>query len=1327
MKCRGTSFDDTKGMTMAAPMGNAREIFLAALDRPREGRDAYLDEACAGDAVLRKRVEALLRANDEPGPFLSAPEANDLEVTAAHGDAAPEVTGTLQAGDEPPTAPYPIPAAQVEGSVIAGRYKIRQEIGEGGMGSVYLAEQTQPVKRMVALKLIKAGMDSRNVLARFESERQALALMDHPNIAKVLDAGTTEQGRPFFVMELVKGIPLTDYCDQHRLDVPERLALFRQICSAVQHAHQKGIIHRDLKPTNILVESHDGKPVPKVIDFGLAKATSGMQLSEHSLFTAFGSVTGTPLYMAPEQATFNALDVDTRADIYALGVILYELLSGSTPIRRDTLKRAALDEMLRVIREDEPPTPSSRISSSEALPSLAANRHVEPSRLSRLVKGDLDWIVMKALAKERDRRYDSAIGLANDIERYTNHEPVSAGPPTARYRLGKFVRRNRGRVVAASLVLLALVGGVVGTTLGLLEARRSAVAERLAKIDAQANEKKAVAAAEGERLAKIDAQDKKVLAEANEKKALAAADEEKKAKETVEDVLGFVENKVFAAARPKGQVGGQGYDVKLIDAMTAALPAIETGFSARPLTEARLRKTIGLSFWFLGKPEIALQQFEAARSIYRRELGPDHPNTLGSMNNLANSYAALGRNAEALKLREETLALQKSKLGPDHPDTLGTMNNLANSYADLGRNAEALKLRDETLALQKSKLGPDHPDTLNSMHNLASSYTALGRNAEALKLDEETLALRKAKLGPDHPDTLNSMNNLASSYYALGRKAEALKLLEETLALRKSKLGPDHPDTLSSMNNLASSYDDVGRKAEALKLYEETLALRQAKLGPDHPATLLSMGNLANAMMAVGRTPEALLLLETLSASNPKDTASSRMLAALQAWFGKEESYATTRKRLLAFAEKSDDPTTTRRSAQAAALRPSSDGSELEAILALGRKAVGVNKGEWELLALGMAEFRNGHFAAADEALLAAAKAGKDPNVAGIATFYRAMSLFQQGKKDEAFTLADEASDEMQPLPGDETNPMAGNATPDNLILWLAYKEAKSLIDFNGPDKLTSMNGLARSHAASGRHAEAIKLYEETLPLTKAKLGPDHPDTLRSMNNLALSYLAAGRTPEARTLLETEAAAHPQFAMAGLRLAALEAWSGRQEGLDANRRRLLELGKAKDDILLYPSEQTLRAFCLIPSADREALEAAVALARRVADLGKEDKFRDYFLLALGMAEFRAGHFAEADAATLAAINTHISGHAGIPETSSFYRAMSLFRQGKPDEARKLAIAATSTMKPLPAAEVNSLTGGISETHLILWLAYKEAKALIGLDAPPAATAKPDKK
>jgi WD40 repeat protein/serine/threonine protein kinase len=431
---------------MALDPRRVKALFNAALDlHDPADRTAFLERECQGDHELRARLEELLAAYDRPASALERPLAVEPGETAA---AAPgQATGFRLA---------PPPSEALVGTIIAGRYKLRQEIGEGGMGSVFLAEQTQPVKRQVALKLIKPGMDSMTVLARFETERQALALMDHPNIARVLDAGATDGGRPFFVMELVKGIPLTDYCDQHRLGLPERLALFRQICSAVQHAHQKGIIHRDLKPTNILVESHDGHPVPKVIDFGLAKATSGFQLSEHSLFTAFGTVAGTPLYMAPEQAAFNALDVDTRADIYALGVLLYELLTGSTPIRRETVQRAALDEILRVIREVEPPTPSSRISTSEALPAIAATRQIEPSRLGRFVRGDLDWIVMKALSKERQRRYESAIALAQDLERFVNHEPVSAGPPTASYRLRKFVRRNRPQVVAAVLGLVAL-------------------------------------------------------------------------------------------------------------------------------------------------------------------------------------------------------------------------------------------------------------------------------------------------------------------------------------------------------------------------------------------------------------------------------------------------------------------------------------------------------------------------------------------------------------------------------------------------------------------------------------------------------------------------------------------------------------------------------------------------------------------------------------------------------------------------------------------------------------------------------------------------------
>ena len=362
---------------------------------------------------MRQRLDELLAAFDQPASALERPLGQGRAVSTAPDDEKEQMAASpIQTASFRPQGP---PPASLIGSVIAGRYKLREEIGEGGMGSVFLAEQTQPVKRQVALKLIKAGMDSKTVLARFESERQALALMDHPHIAKVLDAGTTDSGRPFFVMELVKGISLTEYCDGHRLGLLERLNLFRQICSAVQHAHQKGIIHRDLKPSNVLVESHDGLPVPKVIDFGLAKATSGLQLTEQSLYSAFGSVAGTPLYMAPEQASFNALDIDTRTDIYALGVILYELLTGSTPIERNTFKTAALEEMLRLIREVEPPTPSSRISTSGTAANIASIRQTEPAKLGRFVRGDLDWVVMKALSKERQRRYESAIAFAHDI------------------------------------------------------------------------------------------------------------------------------------------------------------------------------------------------------------------------------------------------------------------------------------------------------------------------------------------------------------------------------------------------------------------------------------------------------------------------------------------------------------------------------------------------------------------------------------------------------------------------------------------------------------------------------------------------------------------------------------------------------------------------------------------------------------------------------------------------------------------------------------------------------------------------------------------------
>jgi eukaryotic-like serine/threonine-protein kinase len=435
---------------------NELDLFATAIAvTDLAARAALLDRECAGKPELRARLDDLLAAHFRSDPLLDQPQQ---PITL----------------DSPGSAPRPagMAAAETAGTVIAGKYKLLQQIGEGGMGAVWMADQTEPVKRRVAVKLIRVERgQSKTILSRFEAERQAIALMDHAHIARLLDAGTADSGTPFFVMELVKGVSLTDFCDAHRLGMPERLHLFMQVCTAVQHAHQKGIIHRDLKPSNILVEAHDGQPVPKVIDFGLAKATSGLQLTEHTLFTVFGSVMGTPLYMAPEQASFNAVDVDTRADIYALGVILYELLTGTTPIARETFKKAALHEMLKLIREQTAPTPSSRLSSLDAALRVAANRQMEPAKLGRFVKGELDWIALKALAKERERRYETANGFARDIERFLNHEPVMAGPPTAAYRLRKFVQRNRGRVIAASLMLLALVVGVIGTTVGFFEAQ----------------------------------------------------------------------------------------------------------------------------------------------------------------------------------------------------------------------------------------------------------------------------------------------------------------------------------------------------------------------------------------------------------------------------------------------------------------------------------------------------------------------------------------------------------------------------------------------------------------------------------------------------------------------------------------------------------------------------------------------------------------------------------------------------------------------------------------------------------------------------------------
>jgi tetratricopeptide (TPR) repeat protein/tRNA A-37 threonylcarbamoyl transferase component Bud32 len=697
------------------------------------------------------------------------------------------------------------------------------------MGTVWMAEQTAPVKRRVALKVIKPGMDSRQVIARFEQERQALALMDHPHIAKVHDAGTTATGRPYFVMELVQGVSLTRYCDEHRLTPRQRLELFLPVCQAVQHAHQKGVIHRDLKPSNVLVALYDGRPVPKVIDFGIAKA-AGQQLTEHTLVTGFGAVVGTLEYMSPEQAELNQLDIDTRSDIYALGVLLYELLTGTTPLEKRRLKEAALLEVLRRIREEEPPRPSARLSSTDQLPAVAANRSLEPKRLSGLVRGELDWVVMKCLEKDRSRRYDTANGLALDLQRYLTGEPVLAVPPSAGYRLRKFAGKYRAALTTAAALTLLLVAGVAVSTWAAL---RATEAEARAWQSQQAESRRT----EKERQARQDAQKRlKQIEKGNE-----------------------ILTSIFADLNiRKVKTGTQPLEAVLAKRLVKAADELEGEAVGDPLVVARLQDRLGAALLSLGHPRQAIPLHDKARQTRMARLGPDNPDTLTSMNHLASAYQAAGKLDLALPLFEETLKLQKAKQGARHPHTLTSMNNLALAYRNAGKLDLALPLFKETLKLRKAHLGADHPDTLVSMNNLASAYQAAGKLDLALLLAEETLKLLKAKLGAHHPHTLSSMNNLAWAYQAAGKLDLALPLFEETLKLWKAHLGADHPDTLVSMNNLALAYWAAGKLNPALSLFLEA-ADGLEKRGFQHQYAGRIINNLANCYEKLGHSDRAAL------------------------------------------------------------------------------------------------------------------------------------------------------------------------------------------------------------------------------------------------------------------------------------------------------------------------------------------------------------------------------------------------------------------------------------------------------------------------------------
>jgi len=766
---------------------------------------------------------------------------------------SPVERGTVEfaPGDDPRRAEtaYSVGGGQAVGSVVAWRYKLLERIGEGGMGEVWVAEQSQPVKRKVALKLIKPGMDSRQVIARFEAERQALALMDHPNIAKVLDGGLTEQGRPFFVMEYVKGAPITEYCDAARLSVRERLGLFGQVCQAVQHAHQKGIIHRDLKPSNILVAVYDGAPAPKVIDFGLAKAMH-QSLTERTLHTAHETVLGTPLYMSPEQAQVDSLDVDTRTDVYSLGVVLYELLTGTTPLEKKRFKEAAWDEVRRIIREEEPPRPSTRLSSAEALPSVAASRHAEPRSLTSELRGELDWIVMKAIEKDRGRRYETANGFAMDVGRYLAGEAVLAAPPSKSYRLRKFIRRNKGAVTAAAVVAASLIVGITVATTQAIRARRA----------------EAQAVADRER----------------------AEESFRQAREAVDQYFTTVsESKLLNVP------GLQPLRKELLDAARTYYRNFLKERGDDPAVKADAAAALFRVGWvsqIVGEAKESLEHFVRATDLYGELAASDRQN-VEYQRRLAMGFGAQGVALEALGRADDGIAAHKKALAireallkqnPSDPmsqiDVARTHRNMGGIYRDRNKTQEASVEWEAALAIGRPLLNQKLPkppaDDFTGRTDLAAIVredmgsvfldyaqlqNELGRTREAADLWKQGIDLFEG-LARDLPQDLVYRARLGDGYavgadmaYMLGRYDESLQHSRRALEIRTA-LADANPSVpyyrraqIESLLGLGWNLGLLKRDAEALETCTRATELAEKMLAQE-PRGATTRNHLAQSL-----------------------------------------------------------------------------------------------------------------------------------------------------------------------------------------------------------------------------------------------------------------------------------------------------------------------------------------------------------------------------------------------------------------------------------------------------------------------------------------------
>jgi eukaryotic-like serine/threonine-protein kinase len=817
----------------------------------------------------------------------------DAEADAPQDEAVPAVQSSLVDGLD----------ARV------GRYKLLQKIGEGGFGVVYLAVQEEPIHRRVALKILRPGIATKEVTVRFEAERQALALMDHPNIAKFFDAGSTADGCPFFVMELVEGIKITEYCDQHEFSVRQRLNLFIQVCQAVQHAHQKGIIHRDLKPSNILVCESDGQARPKVIDFGIAKATLGHRFIVEPQITALHQLLGTPAYMSPEQAGMGSQDMDSRSDIYSLGVLLYELLTAQPAFGPAELQRLAYDEVLRVIREQEPPRPSTRLITlaPEELTRVALHRQIEPVHLPNLVKGDLDWIVMKALEKDRDRRYETAAGLVMDIQRHFDHQPVLACPPSRLYLLGKLVRRHRLACASAAAVTAALTIGLGVATWQYFQAQKARDRAVAAQARAQTEADKSVAVAQflkemlmGVGPAVAQGQDTKLLRGILDKTSDRIDKDLKNQPEVANDLrstLGSVYealgeyDKAEAALRAAIALrnGREGEDAKMAalldnlgivlarkDKLTEAESShrqallIQRRLGADSAAIAKILGNLGNSLWYQRKFTDAEPIYREALTLSKKIGGAETEQMATALGNMGVLLAKEGKPAEAEPLFREALGMQRNLLGTNHPQVARSLNNLGNSLIDQGKLADAETMFRESVDLRRRVLGNEHPDLAFSLNNLGELLMREGKFAEAETLHREALSIRKKCFGDHHADVALSLSNLAAALRAQGKLTEAEALYREALAIRRKLPGDEHRDVVQSLNALGLTLNDERKTAEAeTNLREAVTMQRNLSVGANTDMALV-LANLAMVLKQEGKSGEQEQIVRALLAVRKK-------------------------------------------------------------------------------------------------------------------------------------------------------------------------------------------------------------------------------------------------------------------------------------------------------------------------------------------------------------------------------------------------------------------------------------------------------------------------